>query len=109
MIVREQDEQRQVREHHGCVDTVEIHVPEDVLGLAVGGGPAELPVLGDRPPVVPDRVQLLELGMPAGHQRFIERELLFPQGPIPEMPRKAGLEQIDRLDDVRVTRNDEFA
>ena len=108
MIICEQDEQRQIREHHGSVDPVEIHVPQNVLGLAVGGGPAELPVLGDRPTVVPDRVQLLEFGMPAGHQRLIERELLFPEGPIPQMLRKTGLEQIDRLDDVRVTRNDKF-
>ena len=44
----------------------------------------------------------------AGHQRLIKRELLFPEGPIPEMLRKTGLEQIDRLDDVGVTRNDKF-
>jgi len=47
--------------------------------------------------------------MTAGHQWLIELEFLFPEGPIPEMFGKASLEQVDWLDDVGVTRNDEFA
>ena len=108
MVIGEQDEQGQVREHHRRVDSVEVHVTQDVFRIAVGGRPTELAVLGYRPTVVPGRVQSLELRMPTWHQRLVERELLFPEGPIPKVRGQAGLEEVDRLDDVRITRNNKF-
>ena len=102
MVVGEQDEQRQVWKHHGGVDTVTVHVPEDVLRVTIGGRPGELPVLGDRPTVESDGVQFLEVSMPAWHQRLIKREFLFPEGPIPQLLGKARLEQIDGLNNVRI-------
>jgi hypothetical protein len=44
----------------------------------------------------------------ARHQRLLEGELLLPEGTVPEPRRKAGLEQVDRLDDVRIALDDEL-
>jgi len=108
VVVGEQDEQRQVGEHHSGVDAVEVHVPDDVLGLAVRGGPAELPVLGDRPAVEADRMQLLELRVPALHQRLFEGELLFPESLLAQVAGQPGPEEVGRLDDVRIAGDDEL-
>jgi hypothetical protein len=42
------------------------------------------------------------------HGRLIERELLFPEVPFAKRLGQAGLEKIDRLDDVRVAGHDKL-
>jgi hypothetical protein len=77
-------------------------------GSPSGVGPPNWRYLETVQPSNPAVCSFLNSVCPPGHQRLVEGELLFPEGPIPEMFGKAGLEQIDRLDDVRITRNDKF-
>ena len=111
VVVGEQHEQRQVGEVHGGVDALHVHVGQDVLRNPARRGAVvalELAVLGHRPAVEADGVQLPELGVAALDDRLLEGELLFPERAVAHVGREPGLEQVRRLDDVAVPRDEEL-
>jgi hypothetical protein len=106
VIVGVQPEQRQVRVHHLDVDAVEVHVVEDELRVAFGHPPAGLAIAGDRPPLEPRAVQAPKDARAALDER-LDLEVLFPDRAIAQVRREAGDEQVGRLQDVPVCRDDE--
>ena len=105
MVVGVEPEQRQVRVHHLHVDAVEVHVFEDVLGVTFGHPPAGLAIPGDRPALVPRRVQLPEDAGAAFDER-LDLEVFFPDRAVPQVLRQARAEQVGGLEEVPVRGDD---
>ena len=92
--------------HHLHVDPVEIHVLEDVLGIAFRHAPTGLAVARDRPALVPGRVQPAEDPGTVLDER-LDLEVLLPDRAVAQVLREAGLEQVDGLEEVPVGGDDE--
>ena len=92
--------------HHLHVDPVEVHVVEDVLGVAFRHAPAGLAVPGDRPALVARRVQLPEDPGAALDER-LDLEVLLPHRAVAQVLREAGAEQVGGLEEVPVGGDDE--
>ena len=106
VVVGVEPEQRQVGVHHRGVDAVEGEVLDDDLGVTLRGAPAGLAVARDRPSLEARRVQTPE------HTRAVldeglDLEVLFPDRAVAQVLGKAGAEQVGRLEDVAVGRDDE--
>ena len=72
-------------------------------GSPSGVGPPSLPVPDTVQPSYPGVCNFLNTVCPPGTIGSSSDELLLPEGPVPQVLGKAGLEQIGRLDDVGVT------
>ena len=92
--------------HHRGVDAVEGEVLEDDLGVALRGAPAGLAVARDRPSLEARRVQTPEDARAALDER-LDLEVLLPDRAVAQVLGKAGAEQVGRLEDVAVGRDDE--
>ncbi len=87
---------------HLRVDTVDRHVLEDVLRVALGCTPARLAVARDRPALVPRGVQAAKHTSAALDER-LDLEVLLPHGAIAQMPRKPLAEEVGGFEEVPVT------
>jgi hypothetical protein len=106
VVVGVQPEQRQVGVQHLRVDAVEVHVLEDVLGVALRRAPARLAVPRDRPALETGRVEAAEDAGAVLDER-LDLEVLFPHRTVAEVLREAGLEEVDRFEQVPVPGDDE--
>ena len=93
--------------HDLHVDAVEVHVFEDVLGVAFGHPPARLAIPRDRPALVSRRVQFPEDARAALDER-LDLEVFFPDRAVAQVLREASAEQVGGLEEVPVGRDDEI-
>src|SRR3546814_17685007 len=84
-----------VRVHDLHVDAVEVHVLEDLLGIALGRAAAGLAVAGDGPTLVAGRVQPAEHAGAVLHPGLVELEVLLPDPATAQVLGQAGLDQVD--------------
>jgi hypothetical protein len=101
VVIGVEAEQRQVRMHHLDVDAVEVHVLENDLGIAFGHPAAGLAITRDRPPLEPRCMQPAEDSRPTLHE-WLDLEVLLPHGPVPQVLREAGAEEVGGLQEVSV-------
>jgi hypothetical protein len=93
--------------HDSDVDTVEVEVFEDHLGVALGHSTSGLTVPGDRPPFEPGSMQSPEDPGPALDEG-LDLEVVLPHGPVAQVLGQAGDEEVGRLEDVAVGGDDEL-
>ncbi len=107
VVVGVEAEQRQVRVHYLHVDAVEIHVLEDLLGIAFGRAALRLAIPGDRPALVARRVQPPEDARAALDER-LDLEVLFPDRAVAQVLRQPRDEQVGGLEEMPVRGHDEI-
>ena len=107
VVVGVQAEERQVRVHHTDVDTVEVEVLDDHLGVTLGHPPAGLAVARDRPSLEAGRVQPAEDARPSLDER-LDLEVVLPDPAVAQVLRQAGGEEVRGLQDVPVGGDDKL-
>ena len=93
--------------HDPDVDSVEVEVLDDHVGVALGHPAARLTVAGDRPPLEAGRVQPPEDPGPALDER-LDLEVVLPDRPVPQVLGQAGDEEVGGLEDVPVGGDDKL-